>query len=73
MEIENHRSELDKLQKVWQALAQDDPMWAILSDPEKRGRKWNRNEFFETGTREIRALFQTLEKTRYSLRHQGSP
>jgi SAM-dependent methyltransferase len=70
MEIENHRSELDKLQKVWQTLAQDDPMWAILSDPEKRGRKWNRNEFFETGTREIRALFQTLEKhdIRYATR-----
>ena len=36
-------------------------MWAILSDPEKRGRRWNRDEFFETGTREIRALFETLK------------
>lgn len=70
METQNHRSKLDKLQKVWQALAQDDPMWAILSDPEKRGRKWNRDEFFETGTREIRALFETLEKQdiRYATR-----
>src|SRR5207244_5372763 len=38
------------------------------SDPEKRGNKWSVEEFFETGTREIRALMDYLA----SLRIDGS-
>ena len=36
----------------WNALAELDPLWSILSDPEKKGGKWDPAEFFSTGARE---------------------
>jgi ubiquinone/menaquinone biosynthesis C-methylase UbiE len=36
----------------WNALAELDPLWTILSDPEKKFGKWDRAEFFSTGARE---------------------
>lgn len=44
----------------WERHAQRDPLWAILSDPIKKGRKWDLPEFFETGTREIAILLYRL-------------
>jgi SAM-dependent methyltransferase len=44
---------LKKLQQNWEELAQADPLWAICSDPTKRGRKWDEREFFTTGEKEI--------------------
>jgi hypothetical protein len=35
-------------------------MWAVLSDPSRRGRRWNLDEFFETGRREISLLMFQL-------------
>jgi SAM-dependent methyltransferase len=36
----------------WNALAELDPLWTILSDPEKKFGKWDSAEFFSTGERE---------------------
>ncbi len=36
----------------WNALAELDPLWTILSDPEKKFGKWDAAEFFSTGERE---------------------
>lgn len=36
----------------WDALAELDPLWAILSDPQKKFGKWDPGEFFSTGARE---------------------
>lgn len=36
----------------WNVLAELDPLWTILSDPEKKFGKWDFKEFFETGTKE---------------------
>ena len=36
----------------WDALAELDPLWAILSDPKKKFGKWDPAEFFNTGARE---------------------
>jgi trans-aconitate methyltransferase len=47
---------LQELQRNWEGLAQTDPLWAICSDPEKRNRKWNREEFFATGKREVKVV-----------------
>jgi len=38
-----------QLQEIWEAQAASDPLWAILSEPVKRGRKWDLQEFFATG------------------------
>ena len=37
----------------WEDLAKNDPLWAISSHAGKKGNKWNRDEFFATGVREI--------------------
>lgn len=36
----------------WNALAELDPLWTILSDPQKKFGKWDSLEFFTTGKRE---------------------
>jgi SAM-dependent methyltransferase len=46
-------AQLDRLRRVWHELGRDDPLWAVLSTPGKRGRRWAVEEFFATGEREI--------------------
>ena len=46
-------NELEKLRRVWQTLGREDPLWAVLSQADKRGGRWDRAEFFETGRAEI--------------------
>ena len=58
---------LEEINKNWTLLGEQDPMWAILSDPEKRGNRWQRDEFFETGKQWIKQLFDRLHKTGISV------
>ena len=44
---------LSEVQRFWDRQAHADPMWAILTDPAKAGGRWDADEFFATGTREI--------------------
>ena len=37
------------LERHWNELARTDPMWAILTQRDKRGRKWDPEQFFRTG------------------------
>jgi tRNA/tmRNA/rRNA uracil-C5-methylase (TrmA/RlmC/RlmD family) len=53
--------ELKQLKNNWERHAQTDPMWAILAVPEKLGRKWNAEEFFQSGKAEIAAIFRDAE------------
>lgn len=48
--------------EFWEAAAQRDPLWAILSDSTKKGRRWTTGEFFETGRREISLLMYQLRQ-----------
>ncbi len=52
---------LDKLRKNWEQFGRDDPYWAILTDPEKRGQKWDIEAFYRSGQREIGHLMHFLE------------
>lgn len=48
---------LRRIQKDWDALGREDPLWAILTDESRRCGKWDLEEFFATGREEIqRAL-----------------
>jgi SAM-dependent methyltransferase len=51
--IEQHR--------IWEAWAQADPLWAILSDPSRKGRKWNPREFFASGVHDVDQVLEQLE------------
>jgi SAM-dependent methyltransferase len=41
--------DLGTVRENWEGLAQTDPLWAILSDPDKKGGKWDVDEFFASG------------------------
>jgi len=58
--IQDEKSGFRKLQKTWDVFGKDDPMFAILSDLEKRRGRWDRQEFFESGRAEIRAVMDYL-------------
>ena len=45
--------DLERLRQVWNELGADDPLWAILSSPDKRGGRWDADEFFAKGESEI--------------------
>ncbi|MCL4517913.1 MAG: class I SAM-dependent methyltransferase [Thaumarchaeota archaeon] len=40
---------MEKLEKTWDEMASRDPLWAVLTWPEKYGGKWNVDEFFANG------------------------
>lgn len=48
--------------KSWESLAKHDPLWAIVSTPDKRGNRWGEDEFLDTGTVEVRHAFNFLAK-----------
>lgn len=45
--------DLKSLRENWDSFGKQDPMWAILTVPEFKGGKWDPEEFFENGRREV--------------------
>jgi SAM-dependent methyltransferase len=41
------------LQQVWDAQASADPLWAVLSEPERAGRQWDVASFMATGKAQV--------------------
>ncbi|HWP83422.1 MAG TPA: class I SAM-dependent methyltransferase [Bacteroidota bacterium] len=48
--------------RVWESLAETDPLWSILTTNEKLGGMWDIEEFFRTGTMEVQQLMKELEE-----------
>ncbi len=48
------------LQHHWDKFGQTDPLWSILSMPNKTGNRWDVDEFFATGETEVERLIQYL-------------
>jgi SAM-dependent methyltransferase len=44
----------DRHRRQWEALGRVDPYWAVISEPDKKGGRWNPEEFFASGANEIR-------------------
>ena len=53
--------DLKALQKNWEALGKTDPLYAVLSWPDKEGGKWQLDEFFAHGRNEIRTYFKFID------------
>ena len=51
-----NREALDPHMSNWNAMAELDPLWAILSDPEKKFGKCSAEEFFRDGDREAKRI-----------------
>jgi ubiquinone/menaquinone biosynthesis C-methylase UbiE len=58
---------LEEINKNWTSLGEQDPMWAILTDPEKVGNRWQEDEFFETGRQQIKQILSELEAAGISI------
>jgi trans-aconitate methyltransferase len=52
---------LRQLQKHWNFFGKSDPLWAVLTHPEKRNARWNAEEFFQTGINEINGAVSYVE------------
>ena len=52
--------DLDDLQRHWNEWGRRDPYWAIISRPDRRGNRWDLDEFLRTGVDEIDELLAWL-------------
>jgi SAM-dependent methyltransferase len=51
---------LKRTRRHWEALAKQDPLWAVLSYDDKRGNRWDIDEFFATGVWEIEEALKAV-------------
>jgi SAM-dependent methyltransferase len=56
----------------WDSHARRDPLWAILSDPAKKGRRWDLQSFFKTGWREVSLLMYQLRALKIDVSGQAA-
>jgi SAM-dependent methyltransferase len=50
-----------EVKRSWEEFAQTDPLWAILTDPTKKGGRWSPAEFFASGEVEIDGVLRAGE------------
>jgi 2-polyprenyl-3-methyl-5-hydroxy-6-metoxy-1,4-benzoquinol methylase len=62
----------NKEQAYWDRHAKLDPLWAILSDPSKTGRRWDLRSFLETGRREVSLLMYQLRALGVDIRRDAA-
>jgi SAM-dependent methyltransferase len=52
--------ELEETRRNWEQFGREDPLWAILTSPDRKHNRWDVEEFFRTGEAEIARLFERL-------------
>ena len=52
---------LHSLQKNWHLFGSTDPFWAIITDPLKKGNRWDVEEFFRTGVDEAASILSQVQ------------
>ena len=48
--------------KNWEGLAQNDALWSILTDKKQKGEKWDKEQFFASGKREVNDILGFLDQ-----------
>lgn len=56
--------------RTWEDLARSDPLWAVLSEPDKRARQWNVETFFETGEELVERVLSRAEAAGARMKHE---
>ena len=51
-----------ELRENWERFAETDPLFAVISWPDKKGNRWNESEFFKNGADEIRTVMAYLDQ-----------
>ncbi len=62
-------AQLERLRRVWAVLGREDPLWAVLSRADKRGGRWDVDEFLATGRIEIESQLAFLAPQGLPRRH----
>jgi SAM-dependent methyltransferase len=62
--------QLKGLAQDWDQLGQSDPLWAILSDPAKKGNRWSLEEFFATGEVAVDQALHHLDALGVKVKHE---
>lgn len=52
--------DFEELKNTWSRLAEVDPLWAILTNPDKKGGRWDIESFLLTGTVEIEQILEEI-------------
>jgi SAM-dependent methyltransferase len=60
--------DLDDLQRHWNEWGRRDPYWAIISRPDRRGNRWDLDEFLQTGVDEIDEILAWLVELRVAVK-----
>jgi SAM-dependent methyltransferase len=63
---------LGDLARSWERLAREDPLWAILVDPAKRGNRWRLDDFFALGRKDVKDLLDLLASLELQPQWNGS-
>ncbi|SRR5260221_518271 len=63
---------LAQVERTWEYLANDDPLWAICTDPQRKGCRWDIAEFKASGEREIQTVLEYISKLGVDLNFAGS-
>jgi SAM-dependent methyltransferase len=61
------RVELKEVQRHWDAFGKTDPLWAIVTRPDKRYGKWKYDEFLACGEEEIDRILRHVDSISFSL------
>jgi hypothetical protein len=54
--------DIDRLASTWHEHGRDDPLWAILTEPGKRGGRWDVSGLFATGRADVAELIARLRQ-----------
>ncbi len=63
----NCNMDLQGLAHNWNLLAEADPMWAVLMDPDRDLGRWDPGEFFETGLADVAFAMHAVRDLAYPL------
>jgi SAM-dependent methyltransferase len=62
--------DIEDLQKNWDELGKVDPLWSILTEPDKKGNKWDTDDFYATGKREIDLVMEYVGSLGVDISHR---
>jgi len=56
------KSDLRRVSETWEMLGKEDPLWAIFTRADKRGGRWDLQEFMETGEQAVVRYYELISK-----------
>ena len=63
---------LTRLRRDWEELGKEDPLWAIITAPDKKGNRWSLEDFLRTGRDEIAELMARIQQLAVPARRQSA-